>query len=212
MTPLLVAAFEGHRDVCELLLEYEADVDHCDATGRTPLWAAASMGHGSVVALLLFWGCYVDSIDNEGRTVLSVAAAQGDTDVVKQLLDRGGWISFWHPHLIITFVSLLIGHDRKFSLQGLDEQHRDNSGWTPLHYAAFEGHIDVCEALLEAGAKIDEADNDGKGALMLAAQEGHATLVERLLVQHGAPIDQHAHDGKTALRYVYLRFNRITYT
>ncbi|CAD1473385.1 unnamed protein product, partial [Heterotrigona itama] len=170
MTPLLVAAFEGHRDVCELLLEYEADVDHCDATGRTPLWAAASMGHGSVVALLLFWGCYVDSIDNEGRTVLSVAAAQGGTDVVKQLLDRG-----------------------------LDEQHRDNSGWTPLHYAAFEGHIDVCEALLEAGAKIDETDNDGKGALMLAAQEGHAALVERLLEQHRAPIDQHAHDGKTAL-------------
>lgn len=83
---------------------------------------------------------------------------------------------------------------------GLDEQHRDNSGWTPLHYAAFEGHVDVCEALLEAGAKIDETDNDGKGALMLAAQEGHATLVERLLEQHSAPIDQHAHDGKTALR------------
>ncbi|XP_043274119.1 ankyrin repeat domain-containing protein 50 isoform X3 [Venturia canescens] len=175
MTPLLVAAFEGHRDVCELLLEYEADVDHCDATGRTPLWAAASMGHGSVVALLLFWGCYVDSIDNEGRTVLSVAAAQGGTDVVKQLLDRG-----------------------------LDEQHRDNSGWTPLHYAAFEGHIDVCEALLEAGAKVDEADNDGKGALMLAAQEGHVSLVERLLDQHAAPIDQHAHDGKTALRLAAL--------
>jgi len=60
--------------------------------------------------------------------------------------------------------------------------------------------VDVCEALLEAGAKIDETDNDGKSALMLAAQEGHTSLVERLLQQHGAPIDQHAHDGKTALR------------
>lgn len=49
-------------------------------------------------------------MDSEGRTVLSVAAAQGCVDVVRQLLDRG-----------------------------LDEQHRDNSGWTPLHYAAFEG-------------------------------------------------------------------------
>lgn len=77
------------RDVCELLLEYEADVDHSDNSGRTPLWAAASMGHSSVVELLLFWGCYVDSIDNEGRTVLSIAAAQGNTDVVRQLLDRG---------------------------------------------------------------------------------------------------------------------------
>lgn len=60
--------------------------------------------------------------------------------------------------------------------------------------------MDVCEGLLDAGAKIDETDNDGKGALMLAAQEGHATLVEKLLHQYAAPIDQHAHDGKTALR------------
>lgn len=54
---------------------------------------------------------------------------------------------------------------------------------------------------MEAGAKVDEMDNDGKSALMLAAQEGHTSLVERLLKQHIAPIDQHAHDGKTALRY-----------
>lgn len=94
-------------------------------------------------------------------------------------------------------------------LPGLDEQHRDNSGWTPLHYAAFEGHVDVCEALLEAGAKVDETDNDGKGALMLAAQEGHGALVERLLQHHAAPIDQHAHDGKTALRYYRTKFVRL---
>lgn len=25
--------------------------------------------------------------------------------------------------------------------RGLDETHRDNAGWTPLHYAAFEGKI-----------------------------------------------------------------------
>ena len=65
------------REVCELLLEYEADVDHVDRSGRTPLLAAASMGHAQVVQHLLYWGCYVDHIDAEGRTVLSVAAAQG---------------------------------------------------------------------------------------------------------------------------------------
>lgn len=64
------------REVCELLLEYEADVDAVDKAGRTPLWAAASMGHAAVCELLLFWGAYVDHIDGEGRTVLSVAAAQ----------------------------------------------------------------------------------------------------------------------------------------
>ena len=42
--------------------------------------------------------------------MLSVAAAEGSAPIVKVLLDRG-----------------------------LDEQHRDNAGWGPLHYAAFEG-------------------------------------------------------------------------
>lgn len=166
------------------------------------------MGHGSVVKLLLYWGCCVDTIDNEGRTVLSVAAAQGGTDVVKQLLARGRisltGASILCPISLSCAFSLSLRYKclrDVISTQGLDEQHRDNSGWTPLHYAAFEGHIDVCEALLEAGAKIDETDNDGKSAIMLAAQEGHTSLVERLLKQHNAPIDQHAHDGKTALRY-----------
>lgn len=62
------------------------------------------------------------------------------------------------------------------------------------------GHVEVCEALLEAGAKVDESDNDGKGALLLAAQEGHTRLVEILVDNWHAPADQHAHDGKTALR------------
>ncbi|KAJ8706276.1 hypothetical protein PYW08_010902 [Mythimna loreyi] len=174
-TPLLVAAFEGHTEICELLLEAEADVEAVDAAGRTALWAAAAAGHARALRLLLFWGACVDNMDADGRTVLSVAAAQGNVEVVRQLLDRG-----------------------------LDEHHRDNSGWTPLHYAAFEGHIEVCEALLEAGAKVDEADNDGKGPLMLAAQEGHTRLVELLIEQWDARVEQRAHDGKTAFRLAAL--------
>jgi len=69
-----------------------------------------------VVSLLLFWGAAVDVIDAEGRTVLGVAAQMGDARIVRQLLDRG-----------------------------LDELHRDNAGWTPLHIAAFEGHAEVRE-------------------------------------------------------------------
>lgn len=86
-------------DICELLLEAEADVDHCDAAGRSPLWVAASMGHADVVSLLLFWGCTVDTIDIEGRTVLSVASAQGNTSVVNQLLHRGTYRTLAVRHM-----------------------------------------------------------------------------------------------------------------
>lgn len=85
---------------------------------------------------------------------------------------------------------------------GLDEQHRDNSGWTPLHYACLEGHREVVTALIEGGAQVDQTDNDSRAPLLLAAQEGHAQLVMDLIQVHGAFVDQRALDGTTAVRYV----------
>ena len=67
----------GKTQVCEIMLENGADMDHADKEGMTALFAAASMGHLDILNLLMFWGCYVDGIDCEGRTVLSVAAAEG---------------------------------------------------------------------------------------------------------------------------------------
>lgn len=87
---------------------------------------------------------------------------------------------------------------------GLDEQHRDNSGWTPLHYACLEGHSEVVTALIEGGAQVDQADNDSRAPLLLAAQEGHCQLVLQLLQTHGASVNQKALDGTTALRWVTL--------
>jgi ankyrin repeat protein len=74
---------------------------------------------------------------------------------------------------LVTYVFWLQGSPKVVRLlldRGLDEMHRDNAGWTPLHYACFEGHISVCEVLLDAGTKLDETDNDGKTSLMLSAQ------------------------------------------
>ncbi len=86
--------------------------------------------------------------------------------------------------------------------RGLDETHRDNAGWTPLHYASFEGYADICTQLVESGAKIDECDNEGKTALHLAAQEGRDSVIEALLSIHNRNgcVDLRAHDGKTSFR------------
>ena len=53
---------------------------------------------------------------------------------------------------------------------GSDVGEKDEKGWTPLLIAAYKGHTEVCELLLEKGkANIEETTPNGNTALILAA-------------------------------------------
>ena len=73
-TPLHYAAFNGHKDVAELLLANKADVNAKDNNGATPLHAAAFNGHKDVAELLLANKAEVNAKDNNGETPLHAAA------------------------------------------------------------------------------------------------------------------------------------------
>jgi len=55
------------------------------------------------------------------------------------------------------------------------------SGSTPLHEAAANGHPPVVSQLLSAGAKVGLVDNQGRTPLHVAAQNGHAAVVQQLI-------------------------------
>jgi ankyrin repeat protein len=57
----------------------------------------------------------------------------------------------------------------------------NKTGWTPLHYAATNGHLDVMQLLLEHHAYIDAESPNGSTPLMMAALYGSAAAVKLLL-------------------------------
>jgi ankyrin repeat protein len=61
----------------------------------------------------------------------------------------------------------------------------NRKGWTPLHFAAAAGDLDIMNILLEHHAYIDAGSPSGLTPLMLAAREGMEDAV-KLLLEQGA--------------------------
>lgn len=90
-TPLVLAAWKGHVDVVEALLDMgEVEAESKDIFGKTALSWAAGAGREAVVKYLVARdGVDPDSEDDIGRTPLQWAARNRHAAVVKLLLETG---------------------------------------------------------------------------------------------------------------------------
>lgn len=66
-TPLHLATYFGHRDVMEILLHRDADINAINDNGDTALHKAAFIGREDIVMLLLQHNADVNIINGEGR-------------------------------------------------------------------------------------------------------------------------------------------------
>src|SRR4029079_2040883 len=78
----------------------------------------------------------------------------------------------------------------------------NKTGWTPLHYAATNGHLPVIELLLENHAYIDAESPNGTTPLMMAAHYGTPAAV-KLLLDSGADPTLKNQLGLTALDFAF---------
>ena len=76
----------------------------------------------------------------------------------------------------------------------------NKTGWTPLHYAASGGHIEVIKLLLSHSAYIDAESPNQTTPLMMAAMYGSSQAVELLLAE-GADASLKNQKGMTALDF-----------
>ena len=88
-TPLHNAAWGGHKDVVELLIDRGADPNIANKYGQTPLHGAVSKGHKDVVQLLLDRGADPHNINVAGETPHTIALNQGHTDIAHIIQGSG---------------------------------------------------------------------------------------------------------------------------
>ena len=77
---------------------------------------------------------------------------------------------------------------------------KDRTSRTALILAAAGGHMEIVDALLASGAKVDEKDLTGHTALNWAAMRGHTTVVSALM-KKGADINTQDNGKVSPLLY-----------
>jgi ankyrin repeat protein len=174
-TALFYAADANRAKTAKLLLDLGADPNLAGRSGVSSIEAAAFNGNDRVVELLLKHGADPGHVDLSGKSAIIYAAARGFTPIVQRLLNAR-----------------------------IDVNTRYGNDLTALMWAAGYSN-DVPEAeglatvtlLLDNGARIDDRDNRGRSALMIASESGHAGAVD-LLLKRGADAKLKDNSGNNA--------------
>lgn len=84
--------------------------------------------------------------------------------------------------------------------EGVDVNFRDptENDISALHNAAFEGHLEVVQILLQAGASASTEDQDGATPMFYAVPNKDFDIIQ-LLIDYGASVNHRNHLGNTVL-------------
>jgi ankyrin repeat protein len=221
VTSLTVAAQKGHLEVCDLLLDHDADIHAKDDEDRTALLMAVAGNFGELATLLISKGAdpntvYVDD-ENASHNLLMDAIIVENEEFASLLTSSGADIYFVDDTKVST---LLQASHRGLEaiVEGLLEKHvaggdegsiqskyidyPSEEGITPLIAAASEGHTGILKLLITSQAEVNAKDKDGTTALMAASARGHLEAV-KALIDAGAKINEQNEDGHSALMFAY---------
>ena len=193
LTPLTVAAYNGHKDIAQLLFENGADLNKADRKGIPPLHYAVSNGKFDTVQLLLNLGAkpQLSKVANDGAyATLQVLLQAGANPNILDMNDEFPLLlaaTNCHKHV----VQLLLH-------RGADPNLSNQYGVNALHMAARFGHKDVVKQLIDAGADPNSRNIWGMTPLYKAAKGGNKDVV-KLLVDIGADPNIADEEGKTPL-------------
>jgi uncharacterized protein len=206
--PLSHAAKSGHLQMVDLLLARGAPIDARNLAGATALYFAAEGSHISIAQRLMERGADVKLTGRSGISPIAAASYAGNDVIVEALLARGADErapdETGKPPIVYAAAGARLDIVKRLLARNIDINARYSNDLTLLMWASGPDEkapeaqaLKVVSYLLDAGAHIDDRDDRGRTALMIAAEGGHEEIVD-LLMARGADASLKDKAGKRA--------------
>ena len=131
------------------------------------LHSATANDHKEIAELLIAEGADVNAKVNDGRTPLDFATDEKQTEIADLLRQHGGK----HGSILVAASGGDIEAVKEFLATGTDVNAKDDLSWTPLHFAARDGHKEIAELLIAKGADVNTKNSLGRTPLDQAKGE-----------------------------------------
>jgi ankyrin repeat protein len=179
-----------------------AGFSSANAGSYEDFFLAIKQDNPAVILNLLQRGFDPNTVDPNGQTGLFIALREPSLKTAEVLVDWpktdvNALNSKGESALMLAALKDHQALAEKLIKKGADV---NKTGWTPLHYAASNGHLAIISLLLEQNAYIDAESPNGTTPLMMAAMYGTLAAV-KLLLQEGADPQLKNQQGLTALQF-----------
>ncbi len=195
-SPITYAATNGHLEVVKELIKAGAN-PNAEEYSWSPLIASIAGKHTDITRELIDAGAEVNIYEQEGATPLMYAVRQNDIETVGILIAEGANVN---TKDFYGKTALMQATDEEIQ-NLLIERGADRSDilYFPLLNACKENDTFKIIQLIEDGANANVKNyEDGKTALIYAVEQNN-TEIAKLLLDHGAKLDEPDYNNETPL-------------
>jgi ankyrin repeat protein len=191
------AARSGRTDQLARLLPQHNEINLTDSAGRTALFYAVTAGETAAVDWLLDKGIDLRHKDNFGLTAVQTAIERRHPELARKLLKAGAdkeQILANGDNLLHYAIRLkqydLVG---PLTQAGVNINHRNKEGWTPLDLADYQNAGQSSAALKKLGARHGDTWRAGRKAQDVTAvaqqlDDGTLPAVAKAVVNNNRPL------------------------
>ncbi len=226
MTPLHYAAASGSAESVDVLVGYGAQINAREHDGlQTPLMFAAALNRVQVVMALAGYGAnleaYSEVVDMRVRGKMDRMAGDRRDEVISAFREQtSAGDPSWRPNTrqvqaAVKAANIVLAQGPEAFVDAQEGELLDGAvaagvssfedlvgghgGFTALVHAVREGHKEVTQALLDAGADINAVtEGDSSSPLLMAMINGHFDL-GLFLMSQGADVNLASVAGTTPL-------------